>query len=379
MERRFSEKNHCYYIFDPKTGKSVWEDDHKTTNSSIDVAADSPWEKRYSKTHERYYWFNPVTGKSEWNCPVSISKGNGKSSSRKRQREESEVDGGVTNSTTASSSSSCNTDSPNDCNEALKVGIIVPFRDIHESQKRKAHLDRFCPYMVKFMNEIRPKVGFKIYIIEQSNDGRKFNRGKLLNIGFDIARKDGVSVFIFHDVDLLPSRELGASYSTLPLDNQPVHIAKLWNRYNNDPDYIGGIVAFSRKQFESFNGFPNNYWGWGGEDNEMGNRLKKVGLTPCKPECGGTIEDLEDMSLDQKLKFLKSHREWKCQKKWELLDEHEATWASNGLSDLAYNVVEKNEVGHFPPNECEMMVVDVQLNPEHWSNAECGLQHKIHF
>lgn len=52
---------------------------------------------------------------------------------------------------------------------------------------------------------------FHIFIIEQSTDGRKFNRGKLLNAGFDIARND-YDVFIFHDVDLLPGvRALSAS------------------------------------------------------------------------------------------------------------------------------------------------------------------------
>lgn len=44
---------------------------------------------------------------------------------------------------------------------------------------------------------------FHIFIIEQSMDGRKFNRGKLLNAGFDMARND-YDTFIFHDVDLLP-------------------------------------------------------------------------------------------------------------------------------------------------------------------------------
>ena len=67
--------------------------------------------------------------------------------------------------------------------------------------------------------------------MEQSDDGRKFNRGKLLNIGFDIARKNKCrpasntsttrtgngqisnhDVFIFHDVDLLPGHDLGAEY-----------------------------------------------------------------------------------------------------------------------------------------------------------------------
>ena len=32
---------------------------------------------------------------------------------------------------------------------------------------------------------------YRIYIIEQSADGRKFNRGQLLNAGYVLARRDG--------------------------------------------------------------------------------------------------------------------------------------------------------------------------------------------
>jgi hypothetical protein len=69
---------------------------------------------------------------------------------------------------------------------------------------------------------------FKIFIIEQSDDGRKFNRGKLLNIGFDLAVKEGYDVFIFHDVDLIPSVELVPYYTDVP--ENPVHIARVWGR-----------------------------------------------------------------------------------------------------------------------------------------------------
>lgn len=40
--------------------------------------------------------------------------------------------------------------------------------------------------------------------MEQSADGRKFNRGKLLNIGFDLSQGDGFDTFVFHgDIYLL--------------------------------------------------------------------------------------------------------------------------------------------------------------------------------
>jgi hypothetical protein len=54
--------------------------------------------------------------------------------------------------------------------------------------------------------------------VEQSNDGRKFNRGKLLNIGFERACAEGCTVFVFHDVDLLPSTDLLEYYYRVPTD-----------------------------------------------------------------------------------------------------------------------------------------------------------------
>jgi hypothetical protein len=42
--------------------------------------------------------------------------------------------------------------------------------------------------------------------------------------------------------------------------------------------YIGGITSFSESQFKQINGFPNNFWGWGGEDDELYKRTKEVGM-----------------------------------------------------------------------------------------------------
>ena len=42
--------------------------------------------------------------------------------------------------------------------------------------------------------------------------------------------------------------------------------------------YFGGITSFSESQFRQLNGFPNNFWGWGGEDDELYQRTKEVGM-----------------------------------------------------------------------------------------------------
>eukprot|EP01036_Dinobryon_divergens_P027905 gene27905-36762_t len=90
-------------------------------------------------------------------------------------------------------------------------------------------------------------VPFHIFIIEQSDDNRKFNRGKLLNIGYDIAVK---AHFKIHDVDLIPtSPALLPTYTHLPIHEQ------------QQPAY----TYCQALEFRTVNGFPNNFWGWGGE------------------------------------------------------------------------------------------------------------------
>lgn len=59
--------------------------------------------------------------------------------------------------------------------------IIVPFRDQYPEQKRAEQLEQFVAHFS----------AFRIFVIEQTNDGRLFNRGMLLNVGFKIAEEEG--------------------------------------------------------------------------------------------------------------------------------------------------------------------------------------------
>jgi hypothetical protein len=211
------------------TGKRAREEEASSSTES----AKKTWVKCYSKTYKRDYWFNNADGSRSWEEPPAIEK-----------KDESE--------TTSAPSE------PVSKEPLVKVAIIVPFRDLTAEKSRTKQLRRFVPGMVNFLRS--SKVAFHVYIIEQSNDRRKFNRGKLLNIGFDIAVKEGCTTFIFHDVDLLPSAELLDSYTQQPTVH-PIHIARVWDRYNANPSYFGGVVSFSKDMFVSINGFPNNFWG----------------------------------------------------------------------------------------------------------------------
>lgn len=231
--------------------------------------------------------------------------------------------------------------------QSPSIAIIVPFRDLEPNKSRTKQLNQLVDYMESYLSGQK----YKIIVVEQTDDRRKFNRGQLLNIGFEIAASQGFDVFIFHDVDLLPSPELKPYYVSVPLD-KPVHIAAVWNRYNSNPSYFGGIVAFNRNMFRKINGYPNNFWGWGGEDDELMKRTKHF-YNIMKPTVG-KITDLENMNLTQKLDYLKTN-ELKFMRKREALEQHDATWKTNGLADLNYK-----DMGHRTcGSHCEVYVVEL--------------------
>lgn len=41
---------------------------------------------------------------------------------------------------------------------------------------------------------------------------------------------------------------------------------------------FGGVSAMTREHFQAVNGFSNSFFGWGGEDDDMSNRLKHANL-----------------------------------------------------------------------------------------------------
>jgi hypothetical protein len=317
-------------------------------SSCIELDVPEGWSKHFSNTHKQWYYYNNSDGTRQWTKPIVDTN-------KKRNYDNIKNDNDNVNITKKERKS-----------QVPYVAIIVPFRDLHIEQKRSQHLERFIPSMSSFFND-NSTITYRIYIIEQSDDKRKFNRGKLLNIGYDISKKVGCEVFIFHDVDLIPSSELIKYYTTKPNDNHPVHIARVWDRYNDNEKYFGGIVAFSKEQYEKINGFPNNFWGWGGEDDEMYNRTKKVGFQRIGPT-SGTITDMEEMTLDNKLKFLRDHSKWKCMNKREVLEEHDATWKSNGLSNLQYQPLSQT----WKNENCLLVTVDVKEN-NHWSDLVLGI------
>jgi hypothetical protein len=112
-----------------------------------------------------------------------------------------------------------------------------------------------------------------LIIIEQADD-KPFNRGKLLNIGALKAKELGCDYIALHDVDMLP---IDVDYSWV---DRPTHLA---THFTSDvgekrelfDTYFGGVTLFPTSHFFEINGYSNNYWGWGYEDDDLLFRCKE--------------------------------------------------------------------------------------------------------
>jgi hypothetical protein len=114
-------------------------------------------------------------------------------------------------------------------------------------------------------------VNVKLVIVEQE-EGKLFNRGKLLNIGF-IENIDKANYFIFHDVDINPQKESDI-LEKYAVENQEGVIQGI---YTSQYETLGGVIKIHKNDFHSMNGFPNTYWGWGVEDRALYNRATCLG------------------------------------------------------------------------------------------------------
>jgi hypothetical protein len=149
-----------------------------------------------------------------------------------------------------------------------KLGVCVPYRN------REEHLKEFVPIVSKFLES--NDIDFKIYFAHQTDD-KLFNRGAMKNIAAKHAFEDGCDYIVWHDIDMVPEDDT-CDYS-FPNDN-PQHIAVRISQSDYQlkyEEYFGGAVVFSKEQVERTNGYSNDYWDWGMEDDDLFWRCVKEG------------------------------------------------------------------------------------------------------
>ncbi|XP_029046178.1 beta-1,4-N-acetylgalactosaminyltransferase bre-4-like [Osmia bicornis bicornis] len=212
---------------------------------------------------------------------------------------------------------------PTDCLARYRVAIVIPFRD------RPQHLQTLLYNLHPML--LRQQIDYQIFIVEQKGS-EAFNRAMLMNVGYVEALKERpFDCFIFHDVDLLPEDD--RNLYTCP--EQPRHMSVAVDKFKYRlpyADLFGGVSAMSREHFRLVNGFSNVFWGWGGEDDDMANRIKAHGLHISRYPANVA-----------RYKMLTHKKEKANPKRYEYLKTGKKRFTTDGLSNLQYELVDKQK------------------------------------
>ncbi|NXI49826.1 B4GT4 galactosyltransferase, partial [Chloroceryle aenea] len=217
---------------------------------------------------------------------------------------------------------------PTECSALHHVAILIPHRN------REKHLLYLLEHLHPFLQ--RQQLDYGIYVIHQAGS-TKFNRAKLMNVGYLEALKEANwDCFIFHDVDLVPEND----YNIYMCDRQPKHLVVGRNntgyrlRYQG---YFGGVTALTREQFSKVNGFSNSYWGWGGEDDDLRIRVEMQKMTVVRPPA--------DIGRYTMIFHTRDQGNEENKERMKLLRQVSKTWKTDGLNSCSYRLL---SVEHNP-------------------------------
>ncbi|XP_064093773.1 beta-1,4-N-acetylgalactosaminyltransferase bre-4-like [Macrobrachium nipponense] len=134
----------------------------------------------------------------------------------------------------------------NPCLPRHKVAVVLPYRD------RLHHLIILLSWLHPILR--RQQLEYTIYVAEQAGNAT-FNKGSIMNSGF---------------MEAWQPRHLSVGVDTLGY-KLPYFLL------------VGGVLSVRGDHFLRLNGYSNMYWGWGGEDDDMGYRIKQSGLSITRP------------------------------------------------------------------------------------------------
>ncbi|XP_025050465.1 beta-1,4-galactosyltransferase 3 [Alligator sinensis] len=231
---------------------------------------------------------------------------------------------------------------PLTCEPRSRTAIIVPHRN------REMHLGHLLYYLHPFLQ--RQQLHYGIYVIHQAGNST-FNRAKLLNVGVKEALKDEEWDCLFlHDVDLIPENDHNLYTCDLW---SPKHVSVAMNKFGYSlpyPQYFGGVSALTPDQYMKINGFPNEYWGWGGEDDDIATRVRLAGMKISRPPVSighyKMVKHKGDRGNEEN-----PHR-------FDLLIRTQHMWTQDGMNSLSYVLLAK-ELRPLYTN----ITVDIGVNP----------------
>lgn len=175
--------------------------------------------------------------------------------------------------------------------------FIVTYRARGTQQFRRDELINFLDNFRKYMK--KNNVNYKLIITEQNNDD-PFNRGALYNIGFLESEKrfKFFKKYIMANVDFTFNEDIEFPSDFLLFNNGFIDIYTI----GENLPIIGACFCVDPLSYLLTNGFPIDFYGWGGEDFAVFNRIRQrrvpynrsiLNIGIIKDESGWVIDNKE--------------------------------------------------------------------------------------
>ncbi len=255
-----------------------------------------------------------------------------------------------------------------------RLTIVVPYRD------RALHLDTFIQHMrVYFARDVLSRtIPYRVLIVEQEA-GMPFNRGAIKNVGFELGQKYG-DYTCFNDVDYLP---IWADYSWSDLpsaivwygaETRPIAPGRSGSVVNHDLDrFFGAAVLVPNDLFQQVDGYSNEFWGWGYEDEDLKRRFQAASIRTERRR--GTFvaldHDNEGYLVDASPSPINHVNSRILEKRWGTGGHRPA----DGLSTLRFAIVQRREIPDAErgaPWEIVKVRLDMKPSAEH--AGVCGMK-----
>ncbi|XP_018026698.2 beta-1,4-N-acetylgalactosaminyltransferase bre-4-like [Hyalella azteca] len=211
---------------------------------------------------------------------------------------------------------------PEECQARQKVAIIIPYRmeEKRKGTRQESHIVATSALHLQLPPTMTHIAGA---------GKREFNRATLMNIGaLESVKLYPYDCLVFHDIDLLPEDDR----NLYACREQPLHLSVAVDTLGYTLPYesiFGGAGAISVEQFRRVNGFSNKFWGWGGEDDDMANRIKHHGLSISR-----------NPANISRYTMIRHYKDKPNPHRFEMLRSGRSRYASDGLNSLKYRVLD---------------------------------------
>lgn len=247
-----------------------------------------------------------------------------------------------------------------------RIGIVTIYRNKPDNT-RLQQKRLFLYWMNKMLSQI---CEYDIVVVEQSAE-YSFNIGKLKNIGYQYLKsksKKPHSNYIFADIDSIPDSEL-VEYFFKQTDslNSLAMYGTRWESIDTKTlrPFVGALISCTSEVFEELNGYPNNFYGWEGEDTNLLLRLYGINK-PLYVNSKGKVIDIEEVGGFKK-DIVTKLAELNVGKEREgLVYEKNINWEnfkSNGLSNLNYKILYESDSVYLASSNFKSthIIVDLEL------------------